>query len=34
MSFEAAKEKAIKYIVVAKKTKQEVRNKLKKWVHF
>ena len=30
MSFEAAKEKAIKYIVVAKKTKQEVRNKLTK----
>ncbi len=30
MSFEAAKERAIKYIVVAKKTKQEVRNKLLK----
>ncbi len=30
MSFELAKEKAIKYIVLAKKTSQEVRNKLQK----
>lgn len=30
MSFEVAKEKALRYLVVAKKTEQEVRNKLKK----
>ena len=30
MSFEVAKEKALRYLVTAKKTEQEVRNKLKK----
>lgn len=30
MSFEVAKEKALRYLVVAKKTENEVRNKLKK----
>ena len=30
MSFEVAKEKALRYLVTAKKTEQEVRNKLRK----
>lgn len=30
MSFEEAKEKAVRYLVVAKKTEYEIRNKLKK----
>lgn len=30
MEFEIAKEKAMKYLILAKKTEQEVRNKLKK----
>lgn len=30
MSFEEAKEKAVRYLVIARKTEYEVRNKLKK----